>query len=178
MLLLILYVSLALGVAFLCSVIEAVLLSITPSFIARTTKDDPPLGAELQELKANIGKPLTAILTLNPVAHPVGAAGAGAQAAVVFGNQYLGVISAILTLLILVLAEVIPKTFGATYWQQLTPGVVRLLKPTMALMSPMTAIVRPATWLVPVLGRLLPRGSSPKTKDSSDKRGALEPDQR
>ena len=99
--LLLFYVALALGVSFLCSVMEAVLLSVSASFVARMEQERPSLGAKLKEFKDNIDQPLAAILSLNTIAHTVGAAGAGAQAAKVFGDAYIGVISAILTFLIL-----------------------------------------------------------------------------
>lgn len=127
MTLLILFVTLAIGVSFLCSILEAVLLSITPSYMAVLEKDQPKLSARLINLKADIDRPLAAILTLNTIAHTVGAAGAGAQAAVVFGDASLGIFSAVLTFLILVLSEIIPKTIGATYWRALVPIVSRIL---------------------------------------------------
>ena len=128
MTLLIAYVLLALVVSFLCSIAEAVLLSVTSAHIAVLDENGNTAGPVLAELKADINKPLSAILTLNTVAHTVGAAGAGAQAAVVFGNAYLGVASAVLTLLILIFSEIIPKTLGATHWKALAPIVGRSLK--------------------------------------------------
>ncbi len=148
MTLLILYVSLALGFSFLCSVMEAVLLSVTPSFVAKTEKDRPRLGARLKAFKANIDRPLAAILSLNTIAHTVGAAGAGYQAGVVFGDQYLTLISFVLTLLILVLSEIIPKTLGALYWRQLTPIVVRLLVTTTFFMYPFVIMAQGLTKLL------------------------------
>ncbi len=151
MALLIFYVSLALGVSFLCSIMEAVLLSVTPSFVARLNQRKTLVGAKLRELKADVDRPLAAILSLNTIAHTVGAAGAGAQGAAVFGDAYLGVISGVLTLLILVLSEIIPKTLGAVYWRQLTPAVVRILVPTIWLMWPLVKLSQGLT-------RLLARG--------------------
>jgi CBS domain containing-hemolysin-like protein len=98
-----------------------VLLSVTPGYIAVLEQEDRPSGRRLRELKENINRPLAAILTLNTIAHTVGAAGAGAQALVLFGNAALGIASAIMTLLILVLSEIIPKTLGAHYWEKLAP---------------------------------------------------------
>ncbi|PID41915.1 MAG: hemolysin [Proteobacteria bacterium] len=146
--LLIFYVSLALGVSFLCSIMEAVLLSISPSFIARHDNDDNPFGRKLKEFKKNLNEPLAAILSLNTIAHTVGAAGAGAQAAKVFGEVYIGVISAVLTFLILVVSEIIPKTLGAAYWRQLTPTVVRLLQITVFLMWPLVKMSEMLTSLI------------------------------
>ncbi|MDH3997315.1 MAG: hemolysin family protein [Desulfuromonadales bacterium] len=128
MLLLVLYICIALGFSFLCSIAEAVLLSVTEGYIAVLETQQKPSAALLRKLKDDINKPLAAILTLNTIAHTVGAAGAGAQATKVFGSAYLGVASAILTLLILVFSEIIPKTLGAHYWRQLSPATAYALK--------------------------------------------------
>jgi CBS domain containing-hemolysin-like protein len=98
-----------------------VLLSVRRPYILLLQREGHRSGALLARLKNEINKPLAAILTLNTIAHTIGAAGAGAQAAVVFGNAYVGVASAVLTLLILVFSEIIPKTLGAHYWRQLAP---------------------------------------------------------
>jgi len=145
MTLLIFYVTLALGVSFLCSVMEAVLLSMTPSFVAQTETKNPKLGKKLRNLKDDVDRPLAAILSLNTIAHTVGAAGAGAQAASVFGDAYVGVISAVLTFLILVLSEIIPKTLGAVYWRQLSTVILRILGPTMFLMWPLVKMAQVLT---------------------------------
>lgn len=120
MILLIIYVFIALIFSFICSIAEAVLLSITPAHIATLEKNRPAIGRKLKMLKSNINRPLAAILTLNTIAHTMGAAGAGAQATIVFGNDYIGLTSAILTLLILFFSEIIPKTIGANYWRELS----------------------------------------------------------
>ncbi len=128
MFLLIVYILIALGFSFLCSIAEAVILSVTPVHISLLEQQRKPSGALLRRLKEDINSPLAAILTLNTIAHTVGAAGAGGQAAAVFGSAYLGVASAILTLLILVFSEIIPKTLGAHYWRQLAPATAYSLK--------------------------------------------------
>jgi CBS domain containing-hemolysin-like protein len=122
MLLLITYVLVALVFSFLCSVAEAVLLSVTDGYVAVLEGEGKAAGRVLRRLKQDVNKPLAAILTLNTVAHTVGAAGAGAQAALVFGEAWLGAASAVLTLLILVLSEIIPKTLGARHWRALAPA--------------------------------------------------------
>ena len=127
MTLLIIYVLIAIGASFLCSILEAVLLSITPAFIASKEKEAPQTAAKLQELKKDIDRPLAAILSLNTVAHTVGAVGAGAQAAYVFGDAFVTAFSAVLTLLVLVLSEIIPKTLGATYWKGLSGFVATVM---------------------------------------------------
>lgn len=128
MFLLLLYVALALVVSFICSILEAVLLSVTPSFAAASREEGHPWGEHLKRMKEEPDRPLSAILTLNTVAHTFGAAGAGAQAQVVFGETWLSVFSAVLTLLILIGTEIIPKTIGALYWRTLAPGATRLLR--------------------------------------------------
>ena len=127
--LLIFYVLLALAVSFLCSVMEAVLLSVTPSYVAAALRDRRPAAERLRVLKDNIERPLAAILSLNTIAHTVGAMGAGAQAAIVFGSASVGLISGVLTFLILVFSEIIPKSLGARYWRALAPSVARGLVP-------------------------------------------------
>ncbi|MEP0546448.1 MAG: hemolysin family protein [Rhodothermales bacterium] len=151
MTLLVLYVLLAVGVSFLCSIMEAVLLSITPSFVAALEAGGSTTGARLRALKEDIDRPLAAILTLNTFAHTLGAAGAGVQAEKVFGSAALGVFSAVLTLIILILSEIIPKTLGAAYWRRLAGPVATLLKP-------MIWVLFPLVWLSQQLTRLLARG--------------------
>ena len=146
--LLVLYVALAIGVSFLCSMMEAVLLSVTPSYVAALERKGSAVGERIHEFKENVDRPLAAILSLNTIAHTVGAAGVGAQAAIVFGEAYTGVVAAILTLLILVLSEIIPKTLGAVYWRTLTPSVVRMLTATIIAMWPLVKLSQGITHLL------------------------------
>jgi CBS domain containing-hemolysin-like protein len=132
----------------MCSIMEAVLLSVTPSYVAALEREGGAMGERLHQMKEDIDRPLSAILSLNTIAHTVGAAGAGAQAAVVFGEAYTGVIAGILTLLILVLSEIIPKTLGAVYWRTIAPTVVRLLVPTIILMWPLVKLSQGLTYLL------------------------------
>lgn len=127
MVLLIAFAVLSIGFSFLCSILEAALLSITPSYIASLKSDSPKLFSRLRKLKDNIDDPLSAILTLNTIAHTVGATGVGAQVAVVFGEAWLGAASAVMTLAILIFSEIIPKTIGARYWRGLAPRLPLLL---------------------------------------------------
>lgn len=138
--LLIAFVVLSISVSFICSILEAALLSITPSYIAQQKLVRPKLYEKLKVLKDKIDQPLAAILTLNTVAHTVGATGVGAQVTVVFGDGYLGIASAVMTLLILVLSEILPKTIGARYWPSLAP-----ILPT--LLNGMIFILKPFIWL-------------------------------
>jgi len=148
MTLLILYLMLAIGVSFFCSVAEAVLLSVRPSFIAVLENQGKTSAKVLKGLRDNLDQPLSAILTANTIAHTVGAAGVGAQALVVFGNEYVAVTSAVLTLLILIFSEIIPKTLGATYWQRLAPVMAMPIRY-------LTFVLFPFVWLSERLTRLL-----------------------
>lgn len=135
--LLIIFLLLAIGVSFFCSIAEAVLLSITPSYIAERERDPTRSARRVISLKQNIDRPLAAILSLNTIAHTVGAAGVGARAAKIYGDAYVGVISAVLTLLILVFSEIIPKTIGAMQWRRLAGPIALLLKGLIILMYPL-----------------------------------------
>lgn len=126
--LIVLYLTVALTISFLCSLLEATLLSTPASFIAMKEAQGVRGAALLKELKTNIDRPISAILSLNTVAHTIGAAGVGAEAIKMFGDQYFGVISAILTILILVLSEIIPKTIGATYWRQFAIPAAKVIQ--------------------------------------------------
>ncbi|MCK8067683.1 CNNM domain-containing protein [Cobetia sp. 1CM21F] len=140
MFLLILFAAIAIGISFICSVLEAALLSLSPSYVASLRDQHPKRHAALAKLKDNIDKPLAAILTLNTIAHTVGATGVGAQVSVVFGEAWVGVASAVMTLLILVASEIIPKTIGATYWRQLSPMLPGVL-------NAMVIALKPLIWL-------------------------------
>src|SRR5690554_6073017 len=137
MTLLFVYLGIALVMSFLCSLIEASLLSITASHVSIVSKEKPSLGKDLQNFKNNIDKPLAAILTLNTFAHTIGAAGVGAQAQLLWGDEYLTVVSIVLTIVILILTEIIPKTLGANYWKQLIPFTVKVIQIMIFLLYPM-----------------------------------------
>jgi CBS domain containing-hemolysin-like protein len=125
---LILYATLALGVSFLCSILEAVVLSIPHTQIAMWERNGSRKGKIWASLKSDDAvKPLTAILTLNTIAHTMGAAGVGAEVDKVFGHEYLTYASVILTLLVLFLSEIIPKTLGTAYWKQLAKPTGHIL---------------------------------------------------
>lgn len=121
MTLLLFYLFVALLVSFLCSVLEAVLLSSSPTFIEMKINEQKKYANKFKSFKIDIDKPISAILSINTIAHTVGAAGVGAQAIKVFGEEHFAVISAILTFLILFFSEIIPKTIGAVYWKNLLP---------------------------------------------------------
>lgn len=125
---LILYASLALGVSFLCSILEAVVLSIPHTYIAVLEKDGDKNGILWANLKEDDAvKPLTAILTLNTIAHTMGAAGVGSEVQSIWGEGALTVASIILTIAVLFLSEIVPKTLGTAYWKQLAPITGKVL---------------------------------------------------
>ncbi len=124
----IVYATVALGFSFLCSVAEAVVFSVSPSYIANLEREGKKSAKLLKKIKGDIDRSLAGILTLNTIAHTVGAGGAGAEAAAYFGDAWVGLSMAVLTLLILFLSEIIPKTLGALYWRQLAPMAGRFVQ--------------------------------------------------
>jgi CBS domain containing-hemolysin-like protein len=151
-LLLIGYVLLALGFSFLCSIAEAVLLSITPSYIEGQKKIRPRRAARLKRLKLdNVDRSLAAILTLNTIAHTVGAIGSGAKATIVFGSAWFGLFSALMTLMILFLSEIVPKTIGAVYW-------AHLVGPTALFVEMLIVVLYPIVWISERLTAFISRG--------------------
>lgn len=143
--LLIFYAIISIFFSFLCSILEAVLLSINPTYINLKKKEGKPYASTLEELKKDVDKPLIAILTVNTIAHTVGAILVGVQAKVAYAEIYgnttrsifgftitedvmVGIVSTVMTILILVASEIIPKTIGATYWRQLANFTAKTLK--------------------------------------------------
>ncbi|MCT7358653.1 DUF21 domain-containing protein [Thalassolituus pacificus] len=118
MTLLLLYLAIAIGVSFLCSILEAVLLSITPSYSQKLQAEKPRQSQRIIRVRENLDESLSSILILNTFAHTMGAAGVGSQAVQIFGAQWETLIAVILTLVILYFSEIIPKTLGATFWRQ------------------------------------------------------------
>lgn len=130
MTLLLAYFFLALVLSFLCSLLEAVILTTPSSYSSILMKQNRNHGMRLEKFKENINRPLAAILTLNTFAHTLGAAGVGAQTLELYGENSVAIASGILTLLILIFSEIIPKTLGSVYWRSLignTTVVVEIL---------------------------------------------------
>ena len=134
--------------SFLCSILEAVLLSITPAYVGIQEQTDSHIAADLVRFKDDIDRPLAAILTLNTIAHTVGAIGVGSQAALIFGESMLEIagvpiitlealIAGLMTLAILIFSEVIPKTIGANKWEALTPFTIASLKIMLVVLAPL-----------------------------------------
>ena len=128
MTLLLAYFFLALFLSFLCSLLEAVLLSTPASYSSILSKQNVSQGDRLERFKENINRPLAAILTLNTFAHTLGAAGVGAQTLELYGESSVAVASGILTLLILVFSEIIPKTIGSVYWRGLIGNTTLIIE--------------------------------------------------
>lgn len=128
--LLILYATVAIFFSFLCSILEAAFLSFTPTYLKLKSREGKSYAVNIAKFKQNIDEPLIAILTVNTVAHTVGALLVGMQAEKIYpqGGTIIGVISALMTLAILILSEIIPKTIGATYWKSLGNFTAKTLK--------------------------------------------------
>ena len=147
MTLLILFFIMSIGFSFLCSIWEAALLCITPAFINTLQREKPDLGRRVKVFKEEIDRPLSAILSLNTIAHTVGAIGVGVQAGKVFGAHtfslglfsisYESIIAGGMTLSILILSEIIPKTIGANYWRELTPFTIYSVGILMMILKPL-----------------------------------------
>ena len=156
MTLLLAYAALSIFFSFLCSIIEAVLLSITPTFINIKLQEGKKYAETLQKLKSDVDKPLISILTVNTVAHTVGAILVGVQAENLdfeidfYGINIVGIVSAIMTLLILVASEIIPKTIGANYWKKLANFSTKVI---LILMWPLR--VTGLLWLLQLTTKLI-----------------------
>ncbi len=141
MFLLILFLLLALGVSFVCSLLESMILSVSQAYIALLISEEHHSGQLLKRLKQNIDHPLAAILTLNTVANTIGAAGVGAQTYSLFGSRWVAVSSASLTVLILVCSEIIPKTLGAAHWKRIAPYGAYVLRGMIFILYPIVLIL-------------------------------------
>ena len=148
--LLVIYLAIAIGVSFLCSILEAVLLSITPSFVESTMQSRPKAGKHLTRVRERLDESLSSILILNTFAHTMGAAGVGSQALKIFGAKWETLIALVLTLIILYFSEIIPKTLGATFWRPLAV-------PASITIRALTKLVYPLVWLATGLTRLFSR---------------------
>jgi CBS domain containing-hemolysin-like protein len=164
MTLLLTYLLVALFVSFMCSILEAVLLSSTSSYIESLSNKGNSNAVEiLKELKSNIDKPIASILILNTFAHTMGAAGVGAQAQILFGQEMETLIAVLLTLAILYFSEIIPKTIGAVYWK-------KLLVPSAYLISFLIKITFPLVWISMFITNAISKG---KTKESNFSRDEI-----
>ena len=136
MTLLITYFCLALFLSFICSLLEAILLSTPSSYSSILKRENEKSGLILELFKENINRPLAAILTLNTFANTIGAAGVGAQTLKIYGESSVAIAAGLLTFLILVFSEIIPKTLGSTYWRRLIGSAVRFIQLLIGMMYP------------------------------------------
>jgi len=147
MTLLLIYLAIAIGVSFLCSILEAVLLSITPSYVEQISSSRPRAGKLLASVKNKLDESLSSILILNTFAHTMGAAGVGSQALQVFGEEWQTLIAVLLTLAILYFSEIIPKTLGAAFWR-------KLALPSAFIITWLVKLVYPLVWISTRLTKL------------------------
>ena len=126
--LLLLYFFAAVGVSFLCSILESVLLSVNMAYVSVMERERPKAGALLRDHKENINKSIASILILNTIANTLGAAAVGAQAKNIYGNEAVFYVSAILTFAILFFSEIIPKTIGTVHWKTLAPTAAYVIR--------------------------------------------------
>lgn len=154
--LLLVFLLAAMAVSFLCSVLEAVLMSTPISYITMCEEEGYKPAVRMKAYKQDSSRPLAAILSLNTIANTIGAAGVGRQATIVFGSQWFGLVSAITTILILVFSEIIPKTIGTTHWKS-------LMGPASAVIRGLIFVLYPVVVCVEGLQKLI----TPKTSDTS-----------
>lgn len=148
MTLLIVYLFLAIFISFMCSLLEAVILSVSPSFITTEANDGKNYAKILGELKDGIDRPLAAILTLNTIAHTVGAAGVGSEVSKLYGNNYVTIASVALTFVVLIFSEIIPKTLGASNWKKFAPFAAYTIRFMILILYPLVFLMEKISELV------------------------------
>jgi len=160
MILFLIYLTMAVGVSFLCSLLEAALLSVPRSHVAVMVERGGRAGKRLEKMKDDVDRPLAAILTLNTFAHTLGAAGVGAQAAVLWGEAWVGLVGFVVTLMILIFSEIIPKTLGAVHAKGLAGfttwtvhGMIVLLWPLVAACNGISKLLAGRHRAVPLISR-------------------------
>lgn len=163
MTLLVTYLLLTLILSFMCSLLEATLLSSTSSYIESLDKKGySPKTVDLaKDVKQNIDKSISSILTLNTFANTMGAAGVGAQAAIIFGSNWQAVIAFILTLMVLFISEIFPKTLGAIYWR-------KFIVPAVYIISFMVKITYPFIFIATFITNALQKGRKNEVNFSKD----------
>ncbi len=144
--LLITYFCAAIGVSFFCSVWEAVILSVTNPYIANLKNNHPKAGGRLEELKSRIGRPLTSVLTLNTIAHTVGAMGVASQVSSLGGGKWDVLAGILMTMAILIASEIVPKNLGARYWRAWAPWVSLCL-------VWLTKLMTPVVWFIEIFSK-------------------------
>ena len=138
----------ALAISFLCSLLESTLLSTPLSYVTMREDEGYRPAKAFKKFKTDSSRPIAAILSLNTIANTLGAAGVGAQATLVFGSKWFGLVSVMTTILILVFSEIIPKTIGTNYWKSLMGVVTPILKVLVTIMFPIVIVVEFLTRLI------------------------------
>ena len=139
----------AMAISFLCSVLESVLMSTSLSYINLREEEGYRPASLMARYKDDTGRPLAAILSLNTIANTIGAAGVGMQATEVFGSKWFGLVSACVTLLILIFGEIIPKVIGTTYWRELMGFTARTIHALIYILYPFVLLVELITRMFP-----------------------------
>jgi len=165
MVLLFIYLLFALSFSFLCSIAESVLLSITLSYVKTKEGQGSKSAGLLKKFKDDISRPLSSILTFNTIANVVGAAGVGAQTTKIWGDAYFGVVSAILTILLLFISEIVPKSIGTRYWRSLA-------KPVALMVNVMIFFMYPIVWISKGISKFI-SDKNPQEKVSREEVAAL-----
>ena len=141
MALLLLFLLGAMAISFLCSILEATLMSTPISYITMREEEGYKPAPRFKEYKQDSSRPIAAILSLNTIANTIGAAGVGRQATIIFGSEWFGLVSALMTILILVFSEIIPKTLGTTRWKSLMGFATRAIRVLIFVMYPLVLSV-------------------------------------
>lgn len=173
------YLSVAIAISFLCSLLEAVFLSVNQPYIELMIKEKKKAGPLLKELKSRTDRSLAAILSLNTIAHTIGAAGVGAEVLKLFGSAWVAVASAILTLLILVFSEIIPKSIGAANWKRMAPFAARTIKILITLLIPLVVMLEKISHLFQPKGfeEKLTRDEMIATAEMGKRQGIIDKDE-
>ncbi len=180
MILLATYLLLALSISFLCSLLEAVLLSVPRSHVAVLVEQGSLAGKRLQRMKDDVDRPLAAILTLNTFAHTLGAAGVGAEAAIIWGEAWVGLVSFVVTLLILIFSEIIPKTLGAVHAKRLAPAAVWIIRGIIIMLHPIVVACDAVSKMLSRSSQTLPKVSREEVRSLAlvaMEEGALDPNE-
>ena len=148
MLALILFLAGALLISFLCSILESTLMSTPLSYITMREEEGYALAGTFKKFKLEPDRPIAAILSLNTIANTIGSAGVGRQATLIFGSEWFGLVSAVVTLLILVFSEIIPKTIGTSYWKHLMGFSARVISVLIILMYPLVMLVKVVSHII------------------------------
>ena len=148
MALLLLFLLGAMAVSFLCSILEATLMSTPISYITMREEEGYKPATRFKEYKQDPSRPIAAILSLNTIANTIGAAGVGSQATRLFGSQWFGLVSAVMTILILIFSEIIPKTLGTTRWKSLMGFATAMIRALIFLMYPLVLLIELLSGLI------------------------------